>query len=777
MNASAGAKEAHSRRKRPDLLRLRSWFHFRLRAAALPAGLSVCLFLLTFVTWFGVPSPFGAAVLLASVQQPSPLMLAGMGASMIVRFFWKLEMDWWQYAGCLFLWMLRQKCRPRPGAETAALGGLAMMPRVFAALAARESLDVLMSCAAVPVAMLVSTALRYGMEAAYTSGTVLKAAERFCLLLLGLLVISGLGYFRIAAVNLGQMAAVMAALLYAQTNGPVHGVMGGVMCGIALALGGHDCRIALALALGGLVMGMPPLARMRWTCVPAMALANLLAWFMTPLVHSPLSWWAAMLGAFGFWAVPGDWLERISPYLRSADPGERSMENAFVSQRIAHMREAVQRLAHALPHCDETERSDGEELGSLLCAQCVKRELCWGSGRTNTEKMLSATMEMARRGKEISQSTLPALAQQGCLRADRLAEQAREAYLQRKRREAAVQKAGYERELTLTHLAALSGTLGELGAMTEGDSYNDLVAAHVIGIALDELNIPARLSYARRVDGHLQAALEVNSVMPVRKQLDRLLAHLCQNDGLPLSVARAEKGRIELEEIPLYCASVGMASLSADGKQDSVCGDACTAKRCEGGRLLMLLCDGMGHGEKAHLQSEKTLELLLLLLEAGYTRRQAMTAVNGIMLGSAETERFSTVDLADVDLWSGEVYGEKLGACASWVVRGSHMKKIEGSSLPLGILREAAPTASRYRLHSGDILILTSDGVADAFESDDAFRRALEDSLFIQPQRMADTLLRNALLAAGGNPRDDMSVMVLLLMDRQAAAPENGQPA
>ena len=32
---------------------------------------------------------------------------------------------------------------------------------------------------------------------------------------------------------------------------------------------------------------------------------------------------------------------------------------------------------------------------------------------------------------------------------------------------------------------------------------------------------------------------------------------------------------------------------------------------------------------------------------------------------------------------------------------------------------------------------------------------------------MADALLRNALLAGGGTPRDDMSVMVLLLLDRQ----------
>lgn len=770
MIPSSGARTVRPKRKHADFRRIRSLIQHRLRPALLPAGLAVCLFLLTFVTWFGIPSPFGAAVLLMLADKPSPLMLMGLAASMGMRAVCGLEMDWWQYAGCAFLWLLRQKCHPRAGAETAALGGLAMMPRVFAALAAHRPLGVLMSCASVPMAMLFSAALRYGLDAARSTGAVLRGLERFCLLLLGLLVISGLGFFRVGAVNLGMLAAVWAVLVYALANGPVYGVLGGLLCGLALALGGHDSRIVLALAMGGLMAGMPLISRMRWACLPLMLFANLLAWFVTPLTQAPLSWWAAGLGGLMLILTPSDWLDRLKPYLHGTETGDRSMENAFVTQRIAYMQEAIQNLAKALPEIGGEELSTGEDLGSLLCAQCANRELCWGRSRSKTEKMLSASMEMSRKGEEITEDTLPALAEHGCLRSEVIGEMARDAHLYRKRRSAAMQKARYERELTLTHLAALSGTLGELGAMTAGDSYNDLLSAHVISIALDELNIPARLIYARRVDGHLQAALETQSVMPIQKQLDRLLSHLAKNDGLPLSISRAEKGRIELEEIPLYSASVGMASLCAEGEKGNVCGDACSAKRCEGGRLLMMLCDGMGHGEKAHKQSEKTLELLLLLLEAGYTRRQAITAVNGIMLGVEEAERFSTVDLVDVDLWTGEVFGEKLGACASWVVRGSHMKKIEGSSLPLGILREAVPTAAQYRLHSGDILVLMSDGVADVFDNDDACRAALEESVYIQPQRMADAILRNALLACGGTPRDDMSVMVLLLMDRQAAA-------
>lgn len=769
--SSGASKAAVSRRPKHGRRQTIRAIFDRLRQEAGPLMLALCLVFFPFVHWFEIPSPFAAALLLSVADKPSPLCLAGLGVSLALRLISGLEADLWQFVGCVSLWALLQKCRPRAGIEVAALGGLAMMPRVFAALMGHQPLEILLCCAAVPMCMLFSALLRYGMDAMRLTGAALRAGERFCLLLSGLVLLSALGYFRVGPLSLGEMAAVSATLVFAWANGPVYGLAGGLTAGLALVLAGHDEPVLLALSLCGFLGGLPPVIRLRWLSVPAAALADVFSWFLTPFSQAPLGMWTALAGALAYSLLSQRALEKAKPYLHGVEARDKSMENAFVTQRVSHMRSAIENLARALPHWEEQAPSAGEDLASLLCAQCPNRELCWGRSRERTEKMLCTMMELSAKGESVEEENLPALEELGCLRADRLAEKARDAALLRQKREAAQRKARYERELTLTHLAALSSTLGSLGVIAAGESFNDLRAAHVMTLALEELNVPARLSYARRVDGHLQAALEAESMMPMQRPLSQLLHYLAKEEELPLAVSRSEKGRIELEEIPLYSASIGTASVCAEGERADVCGDACCAKRCEGGRLLMMLCDGMGHGEEAHRQSEKTLELLMLLLEAGYTRRQAITAVNGIMLGAQTEERFSTVDLADIDLWTGEVYGEKLGACASWVVRGSHMKKVEGSSLPLGILQEAAPTAAQFRLHSGDILLMMSDGVADVFEDDAEMKKALEDSLFIQPQRMADALLRNALIAGGGAPRDDMSVMVLLLMDRQQNEP------
>ena len=97
------------RRKRHALRQLAGRLYLRLRAAAWPVTLAVCLFLFTFVEWFHIPSPFGAAMLLAFSAKPTPVMLLGAGAALGLRLLWGLNTDVWQYAGIALLWLIRQR--------------------------------------------------------------------------------------------------------------------------------------------------------------------------------------------------------------------------------------------------------------------------------------------------------------------------------------------------------------------------------------------------------------------------------------------------------------------------------------------------------------------------------------------------------------------------------------------------------------------------------------------------------------------------------------------
>ena len=730
----------------------------------------LCFFLLPFIRWFQIPSPFAAAFLPVHKEKPSWLALLGLGLSLALRLLWGLAPDWWQYAGCALLWLVLQACRPETDIQAALFCLFALMPRLIAACLAGTLWDAMLAASALPMGMLAAFVLRNCFAQWQECYAQPRARERLGVQLLCLLLIAALGFFRLGPMNLGHLFALWATLMTAMVNSSAYGVSAGLFCGLSLVLGGHDYRLVFPLCLCGLICGLRLLARKPLWYVPVALAACLLTQFLSPGNHQPIHWIAGLAGGILCALAPRGLCEKAELYLSGTLPGNARMENDFVSQRIAHMQDAVNEIARALPQPHSRRIGDGEALGALLCAQCSNRELCWGRSRQKTEQLLTQSMAQVRAGNDVTGETLPALEQHGCLRMESIGQVAQQAIIAQKKRLHRLSRAEYEQTLTMTHLSAMSGTLGELSALAAGQSVGDLQAAHVIRTAVDELRLPARLCYARRVDGHLLAALEMETLMPSRKAIGSLLEYLDKMEDMQLSISRLERGRVELEETPVYSAAVGTASLCAE--QKDVCGDTCIAKRCEGGRLLMVLCDGMGHGENAHVQSEKTLELLMLLLEAGYTRRQAITAVNGIMLNaSGDEECFTTVDLCDVDLWNGAVTCEKLGACPTWVVRGDHLKKVEASSLPLGILEEAMPCHAEYTLHSGDILLMMSDGVADAFRDEEELRHAIVESIFIQPQRMADALLRNALLASGDQPRDDMSVMVMLMLNRQQMSP------
>ena len=186
-----------------------------------------------------------------------------------------------------------------------------------------------------------------------------------------------------------------------------------------------------------------------------------------------------------------------------------------------------------------------------------------------------------------------------------------------------------------------------------------------------------------------------------------------------------------------------------------------------GGKELLALSDGMGHGADACDESRKTLELLSLCMEAGYSRAQAMTVVNGSMLSITNGEKFATVDLCLVDLWTGEAAMNKLGACPTFLIQGQRIKTIEGSALPLGIIEHVIPMEYRFSLGEGDALVMVSDGVTDAFVQEDGILSILREQRDSTPQRLADAILGAAMARWAGAPPDDMSVLCARVKERE----------
>ena len=115
---------------------------------------------------------------------------------------------------------------------------------------------------------------------------------------------------------------------------------------------------------------------------------------------------------------------------------------------------------------------------------------------------------------------------------------------------------------------------------------------------------------------------------------------------------------------------------------------------------------------------------------------------------------------------------DKLGAANSCLVQDSGLTWLSGDALPLGILEQASSRTCEARLSAGDMLLMMSDGVEDAFADHDALCNAVRAAA-LQPaaQSAAEALLQAASDASGGEQRDDQTGVAVRLIAQAAVAP------
>jgi stage II sporulation protein E len=229
----------------------------------------------------------------------------------------------------------------------------------------------------------------------------------------------------------------------------------------------------------------------------------------------------------------------------------------------------------------------------------------------------------------------------------------------------------------------------------------------------------------------------------------------------PYRLEREVRSFVFVEEAS-YVVLSGTARAVKEGEQCS--GDHFTVMESENGRVTALLSDGMGSGEKASADSEMILELLEKFLEAGYPLTEALKLVNGALVTASDLQNMSTLDICDVDLYSGECSFYKMGAAASFIKRPHEVEVIRREGLPLGILQENTAEAIHRRLMDGDYCILMTDGVLDALKEnhyEETMQQILSGISEQNPKEIAGRILQMVLHCSGGRIRDDMTIVVL----------------
>lgn len=228
----------------------------------------------------------------------------------------------------------------------------------------------------------------------------------------------------------------------------------------------------------------------------------------------------------------------------------------------------------------------------------------------------------------------------------------------------------------------------------------------------------------------------------------------------PYMVEQKKKSFFFLEQ-PKYIALTGFAR--AVRENELVSGDNYAFLESEKGRMTVLLSDGTGSGEKASRDSERVLDLMEKMLEAGYGGREAVNLINAALFARGEDGNHPTIDICELDLYRGKCRFLKVGGALSVLKRDQKAQEIKVGNLPLGIFQNIEIQPLCRDLQSGDYLIMMTDGVLDAFgeECEEMLVQAAGELKEQNPGEIAEQLLHLAIHKGGGHIYDDMTILVV----------------
>lgn len=178
-------------------------------------------------------------------------------------------------------------------------------------------------------------------------------------------------------------------------------------------------------------------------------------------------------------------------------------------------------------------------------------------------------------------------------------------------------------------------------------------------------------------------------------------------------------------------------------------------------KYYTVLCDGIGSGIDAFNESNGTVGMLSRFLYTDFTEEQTIKTLNSLLMLKFDDERYVTFDLHIIDYGLKEIRLYKAGSPPSFILSGGTIEKIEGKSLPMGILDNFEYNTFKRVVKKGDIIVMISDGIVDSINLDT--KKSLEKYLVMikdkDPQIIANLILSYAL--RGQNAViDDMTVLV-----------------
>jgi serine phosphatase RsbU (regulator of sigma subunit) len=219
-------------------------------------------------------------------------------------------------------------------------------------------------------------------------------------------------------------------------------------------------------------------------------------------------------------------------------------------------------------------------------------------------------------------------------------------------------------------------------------------------------------------------------------------------------------------EIQVAVAKVGKWATSESGDTLEM------VERPHGG-LSFVLVDGQRSGRSAKAISNLVARKAISLLAEGVRDGAAARAAHDYLFTHRGGKVSATLNILSVDLTSNTLVISRNSHCPTIVATANgELDVLDEPSQPVGVRRSTKPQITELPLIAGTAVVIYTDGLSAAGVRSGrtldipAAARELLDKDDASAQQLADGLLRRALELEDGRPHDDISVLVLRILER-----------
>jgi serine/threonine protein phosphatase PrpC len=215
--------------------------------------------------------------------------------------------------------------------------------------------------------------------------------------------------------------------------------------------------------------------------------------------------------------------------------------------------------------------------------------------------------------------------------------------------------------------------------------------------------------------------------------------------------------KIEITSSRNFKLEHGIAYVGKDGSK--VSGDSYLYENFQNGTSMLAISDGMGNGALAHAESSLALKVLKCMLNFDVTVVDAIRILADLKQQTNTEERFFSLDLCLVDKENSKAHFYKQAATTTFLLRGNTVNRIEMSGLPIGAFQASEIDQTSIDLQIGDIIIMCSDGIIDAFPEEDLFEKRILKNVGYNVNRISQDLLDYTVRRNRGVIHDDMMIV------------------